>query len=163
MYNIHIITLYTFPVQITKKIKKCKTDQVLGLEWDNSERPESANLLGLYQAMTGKSREEIDAEVRQPGLSDNGDYASVYLVYSVILTHGYMLSFWCVAGGSWLGQVQALIDRGGYSPSLPLPAAVPRDRGRSGLSRGVCLLSLYHTAICVIISSYMYTYVYYCL
>ena len=83
------LTLYfTYPIQITKKIKKCKTDQVLGLEWDNSDRPESANLLGLYQAMTGKSRDEIDAEVRQ--LLSDYNCTTCLVCYSTIY---YMLSF----------------------------------------------------------------------
>lgn len=55
------------PDEIVKKIKKCKTDQVMGMEWDNPERPESANLLGLYQAMTGKTRETIDSELQGLG------------------------------------------------------------------------------------------------
>ena len=34
------INLLDPPDEIVKKIKKCKTDQVVGLEWDNPERPE---------------------------------------------------------------------------------------------------------------------------
>ena len=40
---------------ISRKIKGCKTDSVRGLEWDNLERPECANLLNIYQAVTGIS------------------------------------------------------------------------------------------------------------
>jgi tryptophanyl-tRNA synthetase len=57
------INLLDPPEEIAKKIKRCKTDPVVGLEWDNPDRPESANLLTIYQAVTGKTREEIDAEV----------------------------------------------------------------------------------------------------
>ena len=48
---------------IRKKIKSCKTDDVPGIEWDNPDRPEATNLLNIYQAVTGLSRESILAEV----------------------------------------------------------------------------------------------------
>lgn len=53
------------PSVIRDKIKKCKTDAFVGLEWDNPERPESTNLLTLYSAVLPepKSKEEILAEV----------------------------------------------------------------------------------------------------
>lgn len=64
------INLLDPPDEIAKKIKRCKTDQVIGLEWDNVDRPEATNLLGLYQAMSGKSREEVDNEVRSVCVSE---------------------------------------------------------------------------------------------
>lgn len=53
------------PKVIRDKIKKCKTDAFVGLEWDNAERPESTNLLTIYSAVQPepKSKEEILAEV----------------------------------------------------------------------------------------------------
>eukprot|EP00968_Pinguiococcus_pyrenoidosus_P000450 scaffold29_cov251-Pinguiococcus_pyrenoidosus.AAC.45 len=51
------------PDVIARKIKKCKTDQLTGLEWDNPERPEATNLLNIYQSVTGMTQEEILAEV----------------------------------------------------------------------------------------------------
>jgi tryptophanyl-tRNA synthetase len=53
------------PKVIRDKIKKCKTDAFVGLEWDNPERPESTNLLTIYSAVQPepKSKEEILAEV----------------------------------------------------------------------------------------------------
>eukprot|EP00287_Rhodomonas_sp_CCMP768_P008280 CAMPEP_0196721578 /NCGR_PEP_ID=MMETSP1091-20130531/4091_1 /TAXON_ID=302021 /ORGANISM="Rhodomonas sp., Strain CCMP768" /LENGTH=433 /DNA_ID=CAMNT_0042063077 /DNA_START=82 /DNA_END=1383 /DNA_ORIENTATION=- len=51
------------PDVIAKKIKKCKTDAFTGMEWDNPERPECTNLLNIYQAVTGRSREDILGEV----------------------------------------------------------------------------------------------------
>jgi RNA polymerase sigma factor (sigma-70 family) len=56
------INLLDPPDVISKKIKKCKTDLFEGLEWDNPDRPECTNLLNMYQAVTGKSREDILAE-----------------------------------------------------------------------------------------------------
>lgn len=58
------INLTDSPDVITKKLRKCKTDLLKGLEWDNPERPECTNLLTIYQAVTGKSRDEIALEVQ---------------------------------------------------------------------------------------------------
>lgn len=58
------INLLDPPDVVMRKIKKCKTDAFQGLEWDNPERPEATNLLTIYQAVTGKGREEILNEVQ---------------------------------------------------------------------------------------------------
>jgi tryptophanyl-tRNA synthetase len=50
------------PEEIMKKIKRCKTDTFEGLELDNPERPESTNLVTVYQLCTGLSRDEVIAE-----------------------------------------------------------------------------------------------------
>jgi tryptophanyl-tRNA synthetase len=53
------------PKVIRDKIKKCKTDAVNGLEWDNPERPEASNLLSIYQAVQpGRTKEDILEEVK---------------------------------------------------------------------------------------------------
>jgi tryptophanyl-tRNA synthetase len=53
------------PELIRDKIKRCKTDTVKGLEWDNPERPEATNLLNIYQAVQpGRSKEDILEEVK---------------------------------------------------------------------------------------------------
>ncbi|MCP9773582.1 tryptophan--tRNA ligase [Synechococcus sp. Tobar12-5m-g] len=49
------------PELITRKIKRAKTDAVLGLEFGNAERPEADNLLGLYGLLSGQSREQVAA------------------------------------------------------------------------------------------------------
>jgi len=52
------------PKLIRDKIKKCKTDAVKGLEWDNPERPEATNLLNIYLAMQpGRTKEDIVEEI----------------------------------------------------------------------------------------------------
>jgi len=53
------------PKLIRNKIKKCKTDEFVGLEWGNPDRPESTNLLTIYSAVQPepKTKEEILAEV----------------------------------------------------------------------------------------------------
>jgi tryptophanyl-tRNA synthetase len=57
------INLLDPPDVIAKKIKRCKTDTFIGLEWDNPGRPESQNLLSIYQCVTGKTKEDISKEV----------------------------------------------------------------------------------------------------
>ncbi len=52
---------------ITKKIKRAKTDPERGLEFDNPERPECNNLLGIYQLLSNKSKEAVAAECQDMG------------------------------------------------------------------------------------------------
>ena len=56
------IDLTDTPQAITKKIKRAKTDLERGLEFDNPERPECNNLLGLYQLLSGQTKEAVIAE-----------------------------------------------------------------------------------------------------
>ncbi|KAL2643691.1 hypothetical protein R1flu_011278 [Riccia fluitans] len=50
--------------EIAKKITRCKTDSFMGMEFDNPERPECTNLLGIYQIVSGKTKEEVAEEVK---------------------------------------------------------------------------------------------------
>jgi tryptophanyl-tRNA synthetase len=61
------INLLDSPDEIAKKIKRCKTDPVRGLEFDNSERPESNNLLTLYMLLSGKTKKEVADECQDMG------------------------------------------------------------------------------------------------
>ena len=61
------ITLLDPPEQITKKIKRAKTDPERGLEFGNPERPETDNLLGLYALLSGRGREAAAAECSAMG------------------------------------------------------------------------------------------------
>ncbi|MEO1761171.1 MAG: tryptophan--tRNA ligase [Cyanobacteria bacterium J06629_18] len=61
------INLTDTPTEITKKIKRCKTDPVRGLEFDNPERPECNNLLTLYMLLSGKTKQEVAAECQDMG------------------------------------------------------------------------------------------------
>ncbi|OUT74622.1 MAG: tryptophan--tRNA ligase [Synechococcus sp. TMED19] len=56
------INLLDPPELITKKIKRAKTDPQMGLEFDNPERPEADNLLGLYALLSGLGREAAASE-----------------------------------------------------------------------------------------------------
>jgi len=56
------INLTDSPDVIARKIKKCKTDSGIGLEFDNPDRPECTNLLSIYAAATGMNREQVEAE-----------------------------------------------------------------------------------------------------
>lgn len=53
------INLLDPPEAIAKKIKKCKTDPMRGLEFDNPERPECNNLLGLYALLSGQTKDKV--------------------------------------------------------------------------------------------------------
>ena len=61
------INLTDTPSEITKKIKRCKTDPVRGLEFDNPERPECNNLLTMYMLLSGKTKQEVAAECQDMG------------------------------------------------------------------------------------------------
>jgi tryptophanyl-tRNA synthetase len=61
------INLLDSPEEIKKKIKRCKTDPVKGLEFDNPERPECNNLLTLYTLLSGKNKEEVAKECQDLG------------------------------------------------------------------------------------------------
>jgi tryptophanyl-tRNA synthetase len=53
------------PKVIRDKVKRCKTDALVGLEWDNPDRPEATNLLNIYQAVqSDRTREDILEEVK---------------------------------------------------------------------------------------------------
>uniref|UniRef100_A0A6U7JSF2 tryptophan--tRNA ligase n=1 Tax=Haptolina brevifila TaxID=156173 RepID=A0A6U7JSF2_9EUKA len=56
------INLLDPPDVIARKVKRCKTDSIKGLSYDAS-RPEAINLLGIYEAMSGCTREEVEAEI----------------------------------------------------------------------------------------------------
>ncbi|WP_040655398.1 tryptophan--tRNA ligase [Rubidibacter lacunae] len=61
------INLLDPPEAIAKKIKRCKTDPLRGLEFDNPERPECQNLLSLYALLAGKTKETVAAECADMG------------------------------------------------------------------------------------------------
>ncbi len=61
------INLLDTPDQIQYKIKRCKTDSVRGLSFDNPERPEARNLLSLYMILANKTKEEVTAECADMG------------------------------------------------------------------------------------------------
>ncbi len=61
------IELLDPPDAIKRKIKKCKTDPVKGLTFDDPERPECHNLLTLYQILGNKTKEEVAVECQDMG------------------------------------------------------------------------------------------------
>ncbi|MBE9119149.1 tryptophan--tRNA ligase [Lusitaniella coriacea LEGE 07157] len=61
------ISLLDPPEVITKKIKRCKTDPIKGLEFDNPERPECNNLLTLYMLLSSKTKEEVARDCGEMG------------------------------------------------------------------------------------------------
>ncbi|MFY0609453.1 MAG: tryptophan--tRNA ligase [Candidatus Atelocyanobacterium thalassa] len=61
------INLLDSPDLIQKKIKRCKTDSLKGLEFDNKERPECNNLLNLYTLLSEKTKQEVFQECHSMG------------------------------------------------------------------------------------------------
>jgi tryptophanyl-tRNA synthetase len=61
------INVLDSPEQIVNKIKRCKTDPVRGLTFDDVERPECHNLLTLYTLLAGKTKETVAAECADMG------------------------------------------------------------------------------------------------
>jgi len=61
------INLLDPPDVIQKKIKKCKTDPIKGLVFDDPDRPECNNLLTLYTILSGKSKSDVAIEAQDMG------------------------------------------------------------------------------------------------
>jgi tryptophanyl-tRNA synthetase len=61
------INLLDPPEAIQKKIKRCKTDPIRGLTFDDPSRPECHNLLTLYSLLSGQSKETVAAECESLG------------------------------------------------------------------------------------------------
>jgi tryptophanyl-tRNA synthetase len=61
------INLLDPPDVIQKKIKKCKTDPIKGLVFDDPDRPECHNLLTLYTILSGKSKSDVAPEAQEMG------------------------------------------------------------------------------------------------
>lgn len=61
------ISLLDSPEQIQYKIKRCKTDPIRGLTFDDPARPECNNLLTLYTLLSGKAKEDVAVECHDMG------------------------------------------------------------------------------------------------
>ncbi|MBI4783487.1 MAG: tryptophan--tRNA ligase [Oscillatoriophycideae cyanobacterium NC_groundwater_1537_Pr4_S-0.65um_50_18] len=61
------INLLDPPEAIQQKIKRCKTDSVRGLTFDDPERPECHNLLTLYMILSNQTKAAVSAECADMG------------------------------------------------------------------------------------------------
>ncbi|MBE9107235.1 tryptophan--tRNA ligase [Nostoc cf. edaphicum LEGE 07299] len=61
------INLLDSPEQIQYNIKRCKTDPIRGLTFDDPARPECNNLLTLYTLLSGKKKEDVAVECQDMG------------------------------------------------------------------------------------------------
>ena len=61
------IDLIDPPEVIKRKIKRCKTDPMRGLTFDNPDRPECHNLLTLYTLLSGQTQEAVAEECAEMG------------------------------------------------------------------------------------------------
>jgi tryptophanyl-tRNA synthetase len=59
------------PDVIRDKFKRCKTDPIQGIEWDNPDRPEATNLLNIFAAVQpDRSRQDILDQVQDMSWGD---------------------------------------------------------------------------------------------
>jgi tryptophanyl-tRNA synthetase len=61
------INLLDSPEVIQQKIKRCKTDSVRGLTFDDSDRPECHNLLTLYMILSNQTKAAVTQECADMG------------------------------------------------------------------------------------------------
>lgn len=61
------INLLDPPDAIVKKIKRCKTDSVRGLTFDDPDRPECHNLLTLYALLSNQTKAQVAAQCADMG------------------------------------------------------------------------------------------------
>jgi len=61
------INLLDPPDQIQHKIKRCKTDPIRGLVFDDPDRPECNNLLTLYMVLSNQTKADVAAECQDMG------------------------------------------------------------------------------------------------
>lgn len=61
------INLLDTPDEIQHKIKRCKTDPVRGLVFDDPDRPECNNLLTLYMLLSNQTKAAVAAECQDMG------------------------------------------------------------------------------------------------
>ncbi len=63
------INLTDSPELIAKKIRKAKSDAEMGLSYDEKNRPEAANLINIYSAITGEKKKSITAKYAESGFA----------------------------------------------------------------------------------------------
>ena len=61
------INILDSPDTIQKKIKRCKSDSHIGLEFNNDKRPESRNLIMIYSMISGKDTKELEEDFSETG------------------------------------------------------------------------------------------------
>ena len=55
---------------IALKIRRAKSDSVMGITYDPEARPEASNLLTIYAALLDRPRAEVEVELRETSFSD---------------------------------------------------------------------------------------------
>ena len=55
---------------IALKIRRAKSDSILGIGYDPQNRPEASNLLVIYAALAGRPRAEVEAELAATSFAD---------------------------------------------------------------------------------------------
>jgi tryptophanyl-tRNA synthetase len=55
---------------IALKLRRAKSDSLMGITYDPEARPEASNLLTIYAALSGRSRADVQAEFGETPFSD---------------------------------------------------------------------------------------------
>lgn len=97
------INLLDSPEQIRNKIKRCKTDPVRGLTFDDPQRPECHNLLTLYMLLSGKTKSAVAAECESMGW---GQFKPLLIETAIEALRPIQAKY------------QALVDESGYLESV---------------------------------------------
>jgi tryptophanyl-tRNA synthetase len=117
------INLLDPPDLIARKIKRCKTDSVKGLSYDDA-RPEAMNLLGIYEAMTGRTREQVAEEIA--GMEGWGTFKPQ--LTEALIAHLEPLQKRCVASDQMVMDGDPLFFRIRFLLSSAAPRALRAGR-----------------------------------
>lgn len=125
------------PKLIEKKIKSAKTDAYTGLEWGNAERPECQNLLAIYSIVTGKSQDDIAAEVADMSW---GSFKPVLAEAVVEHLKPFQAKYYEVMGDT--GELDRLLQKGAEEANEVASVTCERVRDAMGFLplRATCRL-----------------------
>ncbi|MEB3276154.1 MAG: tryptophan--tRNA ligase [Cyanobacteriota bacterium] len=127
------INLLDPPELISRKIKRAKTDPVMGLEFGNPERPEADNLLGLYALLAGRSPEQAAAECAQMGW---GQFKPLLADAAVEALRPLQQRYGELRRDP--GALQAVLERGRQQAQQVASASLERVRQALGFLKAGC-------------------------
>jgi tryptophanyl-tRNA synthetase len=114
------------PEVIQRKVKRAKTDPVMGLSFDPG-RPEAANLLGLYAVLSGRGREAAALECADMGWGRFKPLLTETLVESVRPIQERYAAISADPGG-----IEAVLGRGRERAEAVASATLARLQGALG-------------------------------
>ena len=78
------INLLDSPEIVTKKIKRAKSDSFAGIEFSNSQRPESKNLIMIYSLLCGKDINSLEKDFSDTGWGSFKKIVTEQLIESLL-------------------------------------------------------------------------------